>query len=124
MNNPLKLHGDFLCDSIFVAYHRENGFNQYSSVDNCMYHFIEMCTWIKRNFDHLPTYQLFRLFGLYSLEKLQKDFPRGFNPNNVDDVITLAIHIERVQVGKPADECFDRIDWEVAIDSFNSNFKG
>lgn len=123
MNNPLKLHGDFLCDSNFVAYHRENGFNQYSSVDNCMYHFIEMCAWIKRNFDHLPTYQLFRLFGLYSLDKLQKDFPRGFNPNSVDDVITLAIHIERVQVGKPADECFDRIDWEVAIDSFNSNFK-
>lgn len=124
MNNPLKLHGDLLKHSMFVAHHCENGFNQYTSIENCMYHFIEMCNWIKRNFDHIPTYQLFRLFGLYSLEKLQKEFPRGFNPNNVDDVITLAIHIERVQVGKPADECFDRIDWEVAIDSFNSNFKG
>lgn len=123
MNNPLKLHGDLLRDSVFVAHHCENGFNQYASIDNCMFHFIEMCMWMRKNFDHLPVYQIFRLFGLYSLDKLRKDFPNGYHPADVNDMVTLALHIERVQVGKPAEDCFDREDWLQAIDSYNLTFK-
>lgn len=79
--------------------------------------------WMRKNFDHLPVYQIFRLFGLYSLDKLRKDFPNGYHPADIDDMVTLALHIERVQVGKPAEDCFDREDWLQAINAYNLIFK-
>lgn len=108
-NNYLGLRANIAEKSPAAVCRLESGYYCYETVGMCTLHFCQMAMYMRRNYTHLSWRSLSILMQVSNVSELGVVFHGGYNPQDDEDVVRLAMHMQRV-------ECSNKIGYVASME--------
>lgn len=109
-NNFLSLRASLSLNSPLPCGRIVGGYWEYSSRENCLFHYFQMCMYMRRNFTNLSVDSLRQLMTLPKRRIYDVTYSRGFNPQDDEHIIDLAMLMQRYEAGLQGDEIMMRAE--------------
>lgn len=103
-NNFLSLRANLSLNSPLPCGRVVGGRWEYASRKNCLFHYFQMCMYMRRNFTTLSVESLMQLMSLPKRRIYEVTFSRGFNPQDDDHILDLAMLMQRYESSLQGDE--------------------
>lgn len=103
-NNFLSLRASLSLNSPLPCGRVRDGQWEYASRKNCLFHYFQMCMYMRRNFTTLGVESLMQLMALPKRRIYEVTFSRGFNPQDDDHILDLAMLMQRYESSLQGDE--------------------